>query len=163
MDSQILKRMLAWAAVLLLILAGSCETRAETERTVDGSVLSNVYSGQKQIRDMTVNYGAYGEEAEAANAALLEELAAINPDAAARWERILALWKDVDSLPVYADVLPDGLPDTDALCLVALGLSSRRSCLSQVSWMARPRIQSMQNSCSSPICTTAASSWRTPP
>ncbi|MCR4885948.1 MAG: transporter substrate-binding domain-containing protein [Clostridiales bacterium] len=126
MNSQMFKRMLAWVAALLLILAGSFGALAEdTDARIAAdqmeSMLDAVYSGRRQIRDMTVNYGAYGGEAEAANAALLEELAAINPDAAARWERILALWKDVDAQPVYPDVLPDGLPDTDALCLVALG------------------------------------------
>ena len=44
------------------------------------------------------------------------------PKAADQWKRILALWKAVGSgLTIHEGVLPDGLDDTDALCIVALG------------------------------------------
>jgi hypothetical protein len=75
----------------------------------------------KIIEEMVVDYGSYGEEADARIAELLQELQTLDADAAARWERIMALWKTVDSLPVNEDLLPDGLPDTDELCIVALG------------------------------------------
>ena len=74
------------------------------------------------IEEMVVNYGAYGEEAEAQNDRLMMKLAAIDPVAAAKWESILRLWASVNNdLRVNIDALPDGLPDTDELCLVALG------------------------------------------
>ncbi|MBR5111074.1 MAG: M4 family metallopeptidase [Clostridia bacterium] len=77
---------------------------------------------EELIQEMVVNYGAYGDEADARNKELLKKLKGLNPDTAARWESILALWKTVNSgLAVNAGVLPDGLTDTDALCLIALG------------------------------------------
>ena len=33
----------------------------------------------------------------------------------------MELWSSVESLPIHYDVLPDGLPDTDELCIVVLG------------------------------------------
>ncbi len=77
---------------------------------------------QDLIEEMVVDYGSYGSEADEHIRSLLEELRAADADAAARWERILALWKTVNTdLPVHEGVLPDGLPGTDELCIVALG------------------------------------------
>ena len=75
---------------------------------------------QDIIEDMVVAYGRDGDD-EAVRASL-RELKKADEDAAARWERIMALWKESDpSLPLHYDVLPDGLPDTDELCIVVLG------------------------------------------
>lgn len=74
------------------------------------------------IEEMVVDYGSYGSEADGHIRELLEELRGMDADAAGRWESIMALWKTANTdLTVNADVLPDGLPDTDALCIVALG------------------------------------------
>ena len=74
------------------------------------------------IEEMAVDYGSYGGEAEERIAVLLQELQSVDADAARRWESIMALWTTVNTaLPVNENVLPDGLPDTDALCIVALG------------------------------------------
>ena len=74
------------------------------------------------IEEMVVDYGSYGEEAEARIVSLLKELRSVDADAAKRWERIMALWKTADTdLTIHENVLPDGLPDTDELCIVALG------------------------------------------
>lgn len=74
------------------------------------------------IEEMVVDYGNYGGEADEHIQALLKELRAADADAADRWERIMTLWKTVNTeLPVHDGVLPDGLPDSDALCIVALG------------------------------------------
>jgi len=79
-------------------------------------------SGMKEAREMVINYGAYGEEANERNAELLARMQALNPKNAAKWEQIMALWKEVNNgLPVNENVLPDGLPDTNELCIVALG------------------------------------------
>lgn len=46
----------------------------------------------------------------------------MDADAADRWERIMPLWKEANTdLSLNYDVLPDGLPDTDELCIVVLG------------------------------------------
>ena len=74
------------------------------------------------IKDMVIYYGQFGEEAEGHVAALLGQLREVDPDAADRWERIFSLWRSVNGdLEIHEDVLPDGLPDTDELCLVVLG------------------------------------------
>lgn len=74
------------------------------------------------IEELVTFYGRYGDGAEEQNAALLERLRAVNPDAAERWEKILRVWKSAnEDLEIHPGVLPDGLPDTDELCLVVLG------------------------------------------
>ena len=74
------------------------------------------------IEEMVVDYGSYGDKAGARVETLLRELGAADSDAAARWEEIMALWKTVNTdLAVHDAVLPDGLADTDELCIVALG------------------------------------------
>ena len=71
---------------------------------------------------MVVDYGSYGDEADERIESLLKELRAVDTDAADRWTSIMTLWKTVNTdLPLNYDVLPDGLPDTDELCIVALG------------------------------------------
>ena len=77
---------------------------------------------QAIIEEMVVDYGSYGSEAEEHIRALLKELRAVDSDAAERWDGIMALWKSVNTeLTVWEGVLPDGLPETDELCIVALG------------------------------------------
>ncbi len=77
---------------------------------------------QAIIEEMAVDYGTYGSEADERIGALLKELGSADADAAARWERIMALWKTVNTDTALNDgVLPDGLPDTDELCIIVLG------------------------------------------
>ena len=77
---------------------------------------------QEIIEEIVVDYGSYGDEADERIESLLKELRAVDTDAADRWTSIMTLWKTVntDLHPNY-DVLPDGLPDTDELCIVSLG------------------------------------------
>ena len=77
---------------------------------------------QEIIEELVVDYGSYGSEADAHIQALLQELRSVDADAADRWDSIMTLWKTANTdLTVHEGVLPDGLPDTDALCIVALG------------------------------------------
>ena len=97
--------------VLILALLLALPAMAEAER-----------GPQAVIEEMVVDYGAYGAAAASRVDALLGELEALDADMAARWRRVMALWRSVGSdLTVNEGVLPDGLPDTDALCIVALG------------------------------------------
>lgn len=102
------------SAVLILCLAAGCganDTEPAKERT-----------SQDIIEEMAVYYGTYGEDASEKVTALLGELREKDAKAADQWEEIMTLWKDVNAgLPLNYDVLPDGLPKTDELCLVALG------------------------------------------
>lgn len=79
-------------------------------------------NSQAILEEMVTDYGAYGHEADAHVAALLDKLSDADPGLAAKWARIMALWQSVSGdMTLYPDVLPDGLDDTDALCIVALG------------------------------------------
>ena len=97
-------------ALALVLLCSGCGQQAESREP------------QAIIEEMVVDYGSYGEEAEARITELLEELRDADADAAKRWESIMALWKRANTdLPIHYEVLPDGLPDTDELCIVVLG------------------------------------------
>ena len=99
-------------ALSLLCLCAGCGKQEEKEKSLPGTI----------IEEMVVDYGSYGDEANAHIETLLKELRSVDADAAARWGRIMPLWRSVQTdLKLNYDVLPDGLPDTDELCLVVLG------------------------------------------
>ncbi len=101
-------------ALSLLCLCAGCGKRTEPP--------PEPRPAQAIIEEMVVDRGRYGSRADGRIETLEQELAAADPDAAARWERIMALWRTTDTdLSLHYDVLPDGLPDTDELCLVVLG------------------------------------------
>ena len=109
MKNNLLKRVCAAGlAVITLTLAG-CGGGAARE-------------AQEIIEELVVDYGNYTDEALARVDELIKELDAVSPDLGARWEKITGVWQEVNAdLPVNYGVLPDGLPDTDELCIVALG------------------------------------------
>ena len=77
---------------------------------------------QDVIEDMVVYYGSYGSDADQQVGALLSELDSLDPETAVKWTRIMGIWRSVQTdLPVTLNILPDGLPETDELCLVVLG------------------------------------------
>ena len=92
----------------LLLCFGGCGKEAPKRET------------QEIIEEMAVDYGSYGEKANARVDELLQELKSVDPAAAEKWDAVMALWKNAAPAPNY-DVLPDGLTDTDALCIVVLG------------------------------------------
>ena len=102
------------AVIMCMVILSGCgaQTRAPAAER----------SSQEIIEEMAVYYGNYGDDASRKVEELLSELREKDPKAADQWEKIMALWKNVNSdLPLNYDVLPDGLEDSDALCLVALG------------------------------------------
>ena len=77
---------------------------------------------QEIIEELAVCYGTYGSEAEERTAELLEELYAADAAAGAKWERIMQLWKTANENPeIHENIVPDGLPNTDELCMIVLG------------------------------------------
>ena len=126
-----------WLILFLLLsclgLFSACGGKAESgvpEETAAPAVEEEAPSeepeeprtAQQIIEDLAVFYGHYGEGARAHVRSCLQELRDLDPDAADRWERIMALWQSVNTdLKVHYGVLPDGLPNTDELCMVALG------------------------------------------
>ena len=90
--------------------------------TLAGCGVRTARNAQDIIEELVVDYGSYGDEASSRVGELLGELGAVSPELGARWKKITEIWKTVNSdSELNYDVLPDGLPDTDELCIVALG------------------------------------------
>lgn len=108
-----MKRVVAIVLGIIMLAMSSLaeENGAERERTA-----------RDVIEELAVYYGTYGGGAEGKTAELLEELRGIDPAAGAKWGSIMTLWKAVSDGPeIHEGILPDGLPETDELCLVVLG------------------------------------------
>ena len=71
-------------------------------------------SAQALIERLVISYAAYGQR----DGQALAALAAADPVSAAKWTRIMELWEAPAAVNA---ALPDGLPEDDTLCLVALG------------------------------------------
>lgn len=57
-----------------------------------------------------------------ANEKLLAELGRVNQDSADKWREIMECWAESDNaMPVNMGVLPDGLEDSNQLCIIVLG------------------------------------------
>ena len=117
-----MRKQAAWILILsFLFLLSGCGAVKAPEPSPTPAPAPARASGEI-VEELAVYYGSYGDESEARIAELLGELRAADPDAADRWTRIMELWKTANAgLPLNYDVLPDGLPDTDALCIVVLG------------------------------------------
>lgn len=77
---------------------------------------------EKIVEEIAVDYGTYAAEAADRIRTLLKNLSSEDAGAGARWEKIMQLWMSPElGRPLHYDELPDGLPDTDALCIVVLG------------------------------------------
>ena len=77
---------------------------------------------QKLVEEIAVDHGTYGAEAKDRIAVLKKELAAADANAGERWSKIMDVWTSSElGKNLNYDVLPDGLPDTDELCIVVLG------------------------------------------
>ena len=88
----------------------------------DGNKSADPKYVQKTVEEIAVDYGKYGAEAAERINTLLDELSSADEGAGARWKKITDIWSSPDlGQPVNYDVLPDGLPDTDELCIVVLG------------------------------------------
>lgn len=105
-----MRKLVCLAGVLLLLLALPLSVAAETE------------NAEPYIQRMIRYYLHYQEKAEREIAGQLERIAAIDPDQADVWEKIMGSWAWANSeMEVNEGVLPDGLPEDDSLCIVVLG------------------------------------------
>ena len=107
-----MKQLIVMIVCIVLMIAPSlAEEGVSEERTA-----------QDIIEELAVYYGTYGGEAEGKTAELLEELYTADPVQGAKWESIMQLWKTVnEGLGINEGILPDGLPETDELCMIVLG------------------------------------------
>ncbi len=106
------KRLLTMLICLLLCLSAFASGEEAAEAGPDICAL---------IGGIVTMYGRYGPEAEPELGIQLEKLDTADPDAAARWKKVLQIWKSIPKTEIHKDVLPDGLPETNAFCIVALG------------------------------------------
>ena len=114
MKTHMLNRIVCCA--LALCLAALCGACGE-----DGALSEN--RGKEDIvREITLQYGTYGSDADKTVERQLSELEGKDPVLGAKWRSIIRLWrKSNEELVLHYDVLPDGLPDTDELGIVVLG------------------------------------------
>lgn len=102
-------------ALCLLFCCVGCQSESQTA-SKDPKAL------EKTVEELAVDYGTYGEEATDRIQTLLQELTSADRSAGARWTEIMDLWMSPAlGTPLNYDVLPDGLPETDELCIVVLG------------------------------------------
>ena len=107
MKKQIKKLLTFILAVIFCLSAGAAAS-------------AEIPASWELIERMIILYGAYGEASADQIRELMGELEAVDATAAEKWTEILSRWYNSDTT-VNEDILPDGLPDTDELCLVALG------------------------------------------
>ena len=107
---------LSLAAVILALTGLFAGAFAEAGTTVASRTCQDI------IEEMVIYYGSYGGQADSQVDVLLRELESLDPAAAGKWMRIMNLWRSVQTeLTITQNILPDGLPETDELCLVVLG------------------------------------------
>lgn len=91
---------------------GENESTVEDEKSRD----------QEIIESLAVGYASAGDDYNDKIDELSGELTELDADKAARWNSIMELWKNIDeTLVINYDVLPDGLPETNELCIIVLG------------------------------------------
>ena len=74
------------------------------------------------IRDIILNHGYYGHDADEKVNALLNDLNEENAREGALWAQIIEYWDYAnEEMPVNIDKLPDDLPKDDSLCIMILG------------------------------------------
>ena len=108
-----MKKLTVFAISLLLLGILSACGKKQVSEPVDV---------QKTIEEIAVDYGTYGAEADDRINTLLQALSDSDPSTGKRVARVMEIWRSPEpGKDLNYDVLPDGLPDTDELCIVVLG------------------------------------------
>ena len=112
----------------LFLLSGCSSEKTSADLNTDitsvsvAESINDTRNSSKIIEELAVYYGSYGKDAEGRVDELIAELRSLDSAAADKWQKITDRWAEVnDDLTLNYDVLPDGLPDTDELCIIALG------------------------------------------
>lgn len=105
----IFKKLTALILVLLMLPLGLTAQAAE-ENT------------QELVRRLINYYHHYQQDAQLDCKLILEQIEVQDPELAATWTDILDFWASVnDDMEFHSNVLPDGLPEDDSLCIVVMG------------------------------------------
>lgn len=103
------KKLTALFLVLLMLPLGL--TAQATEKNTD-----------ELVRRLINYYHHYQRDAQLDCELILEQIEAEDPELAATWVSILDFWSGVnDDMEFHSDVLPDGLPEDNSLCIVVMG------------------------------------------
>ena len=79
-------------------------------------------STEELVRDLINYYHHYQGDAKTDCELILAQIEALDPELAAMWADILEFWIGVNSdTEFHANVLPDGLPEDDSLCIAVMG------------------------------------------
>lgn len=111
-----MKRIFAFFLALLLCFSGAACAVAEPGEAAPQPTPEP--TAQALIEGAINAFGMNGAAGEAEECLLALE--ARDPDMASRWRGIFSCWQRLENVKPGKS-LPDGLPDTDALCLVVLG------------------------------------------
>lgn len=73
-------------------------------------------------RDLIAYWFHYRDKASREIENQLQTLSALDPEEGELWRELMESWAWInEEMPVYEDILPDGLPEDDSLCIVVLG------------------------------------------
>lgn len=104
-----LKRIIALVLVLVLLPMGLTVQATETDT-------------DELVRQLINYFHHYQDEARLDCELILEQIRQQDPELADTWINILGFWSGVNGdMEFHADVLPDGLPEDDSLCIVVMG------------------------------------------
>lgn len=103
----------AWALAFVLLLGAVCWGISEY-RQQRGVPRTEAEIIQELVQDYVL--------VPTVNEKLLAELERVNKDTGSKWREIMERWAESDSsMPVNMGVLPDGLEDSNQLCIIVLG------------------------------------------
>lgn len=106
----IFKKFTALLLVFLLLLPITLPVRAAQNHPND------------LIRKLVNYYHYYQEDAALDYELILEQIRVQDPALADTWANILTFWHDINRKDaIHSNVLPDGLPEDDSLCIVVMG------------------------------------------
>ena len=93
----------------------------EQEKTYESS--DGSYERQSEIIEkLVIGHAEYGDDAFEEEGRLLDELSSIDELSGVKWKKIMDYWRSTEEgVELNKGVLPDGLPDDNRLCIVALG------------------------------------------
>ena len=114
-------RLIVLALSIIFSLVG-CNSNNSSNSGNSGADFQDPKYIENTVEEIVVDYGTYGTEAEERIEQLLQALTSSDQSTGRRWEEIMDLWRSPGlGQPLCYDVLPDGLPDTDELCIIVLG------------------------------------------
>jgi len=134
----ILKKLTALCLAFALLLPGALPARAAQIQT------------DTLVRDLVNYFHYYREDAALDYELTLEQIRSQDPALADTWANILTFWSSINSPgAINTNVLPDGLPEDDSLCIVVMGYQL------QSDGGMRPELEARMN-------VALASAWKYP-